>query len=770
MISDKELNELLDKYGLKITKKRKQYLKDNADFKELDRILSFLVEELNIPINIIKKYPNILYSTLENVKNNYYFLEEDEHAFNLEVYTHLLSINNYELEKTYEYVLENYGINRINRFSKILAVDLKRINIIESNFKNILDKDAIITAAMSKYNSDGIQSIINLCIEENIPVTKSLFYQNINEIEKIIEVCRENRIEITDTVFLKKAKEIKKMIEICREQGIHIENSMFACPIKYFDQLIDSCRGKREEKISADFNNNPEKIRQILRICEDNDIAVDLSIVTADLDEILRIIKVCKNNRIRLNKEMFNKTSREVLNNIIFCKEKGIKKINEYYFRLTSTELEKTFNICDMYGLKKEGPILYRRDTEITDIVNFCRDNEYKMEYSMFNNTLDDIKEIIKLCEVKNIPLCSDVYNTDPSSLDAITTMFKRENKEREKKNKKQIPFTTKALLRTPTEVKRIFKICENRIEITPNMFTLKPFDIDTIIKLLEEHNLPINPSFFNVPASELEDIINYCEDNNIKINSEMLFRSKEEIEDIIDLCNDRGIEVLDSMYRRTPNEIEDIINYCGINNVDITNNCFKKNFKSIKEIIDTCKVLEIPIYGEVYKRTPNEIRKIYEYFQQLLDKEPMNSSFTKTPEEVKEIIELLLGNNIEINSLVFYKKPKELEESIKFIKDYHKYPDNDDYRNYLLPQIIIYDKNQLSRVFSYLGKRRLSFVKEDASILKLSIEEISEREAYIYSQNGQFVVDGKLNKIFGYPKKKFLEEKKREKEDGYNK
>jgi len=759
MISDELLDDLLNRYKLKITKKRREYLKNNANYEELSKILSFLVDELNISVDIIKKYPSILYSTFENVKTNYLFLEEqDIYDFSIETYTSLLSTNSSELIETYEYILNKYGQDVVNHFPKVLGVNLKRLVLIENSFSEELPKEAIVTAARSKLNLEEINEIIKICKENNIEVYKTMFNQTPTEIRRILDVCKEKGIDIDECVFYNNSKSIKKMCEICEEQRIYIENSMFACPMKYFEELIESCKGKNIYYLNSIFSAQSDKVRKILRICDKHDINVDLDVVNADLDEILEIIKICKDNHVRPCKEMFDKKSDMVLENILFCKERKIKNINGYYFKRDRKTLEETYKICELYGLQKSDEIFSRTKEEIKEIIDFCIDNEYKLEYSMFNHTLEEIKEIIKACERKNIPLCREVYLRDHISLGKIVTIIKRENYKREKSNKKTISFTPLAFLRTPTEVERILKICEDRVEITPNVFKITPYDVDTIIKILKERNIPVSSALFSIPASELEDIINYCEENNLRINSQMLFRSKEEIEDILDICHDKKVNVLDYMYRRNPDEVSEIVDYCLDHNVDINNNCFLKKANLTKAIIDKCIELGIPIQSEVFKRNPYEIEKITEIFRNLLYREPLNTSFGKTPKEVEDIINLLIENDIEVSEIIFRKRKEELAESIEFIKSFPKYPEGDTYKEYLKPEIIIYDKNQLARVFAYLNIHRLRYIKEDSAILKLSIGEISEREAYLYSNNGKFIEDGRINKIFSYTKKKFQE------------
>ena len=74
---------------------------------------------------------------------------------------------------------------------------------------------------------------------------------------------------------------------------------------------------------------------------------------------------------------------------------------------------------------------------------------------------------------------------------------------------------------------------------------------------------------------------------------------------------------------------------------------------------------------------------------------------------------------------------------------------------------IVIKDKKYLEKVFPYLEKLGvLDVVINSSSILTLSLEEIIERKDFIELLDGEMVVDGKFNSIFGLSKKNYQKRK----------
>ena len=246
-----------------------------------------------------------------------------------------------------------------------------------------------------------------------------------------------------------------------------------------------------------------------------------------------------------------------------------------------------------------------------------------------------------------------------------------------------------------------------------------------------------------------------YCYKNHITLSSSMLFRTKDEIDEIIKLCDENNITCYDGMFKRKKEEILQIVELCQKYSIPITDSCFRKNSHDFENIVKTCIELGILPKGSVFKRTPEEIREINHITMEYLGEKPTQNTFVKKPEEVKKIIEVCLNYHVPITGIVYQKNASELEDSILFVKEQYG-------EDYLIPQIIIYDKEHLNRMFSYFkGKRYLPYLKKSTSILKLTLNEIIERESYL-REIGESIItnNGTFHPIFGVIKKEFLKRK----------
>ena len=280
--------------------------------------------------------------------------------------------------------------------------------------------------------------------------------------------------------------------------------------------------------------------------------------------------------------------------------------------------------------------------------------------------------------------------------------------------------------------------------------------DIKRIIKICKENNIIITGSLFQTSPENLDRIIKICKKYNIKLSNAMLFRDADEVETIIRICDQYNLEYQDSMFKRTPEDMENIIQVCKENNIKITGGIFRRKYEEFIEIIEVCNRLDIKITGSIFKRTAREIEDIYNINMELLGEKPSPNTFNKKPDEVRKIIELCKRNNIKVTGTIYRRRADELEETINYVKDNFG-------PEYLIPQVIIEDKNHLQIILNYLlGKGLLSVIINSPSILRLTINEIVDRESYINSCNQKLTTsDGKFNPVFGWSKKLFEQKKK---------
>ena len=292
MIEAYTLESLLKKYGIDATKviNKNNNILEYGEYQDIDKTLNYLVKELHISARNIEKCPSIMYMAVNNIKENYEFLITTKiNISNIETTLHILSTNPKNLKETYSYVLNNYGIEYINRTTSILSTSIDRIKQIEELFN---DKSLVISAAISRNNMDEIKKIIDVCKKNNMSITGSVFLRASEDIEKIIEVCRENNIPVTGNVFQKKAEEIEKIIDVCKKNNIPITSSVFLKTSEEIEKSIDYIKENYGQAYLTPLiiSKNVEYLKIVLPYLESLGVLPyvikSASILTLTLDEI----------------------------------------------------------------------------------------------------------------------------------------------------------------------------------------------------------------------------------------------------------------------------------------------------------------------------------------------------------------------------------------------------------------------------------------------------------------------------------------------------
>ncbi|MBO4293272.1 MAG: hypothetical protein J5881_02645, partial [Clostridia bacterium] len=226
--------------------------------------------------------------------------------------------------------------------------------------------------------------------------------------------------------------------------------------------------------------------------------------------------------------------------------------------------------------------------------------------------------------------------------------------------------------------------------------------------------------------------------------------RTAEEIKKIVEVCAENEIELTGSVFMKSAEEIKKIVEVCKENEIELTGSVFLKTAEEIEKIVEVCKENQIEPKGNVFHRTAEEIKKIVEVCAEN-EIELTGSVFMKSAEEIKKIVEACKENKIEITGSIFLKSAKQLQENIDYIRE--------EFGNEYLTSLIVSKSNgTLKNVLPYLKEKGfLEYVKKSPSILKLTLEQIQERERFI-EQQGKSIIDkrGKFNSIFGLPKKNY--------------
>ena len=369
--------------------------------------------------------------------------------------------------------------------------------------------------------------------------------------------------------------------------------------------------------------------------------------------------------------------------------------------------------ICNKYGLnskkliKSNENVLEKADyNSICYVLDFLRDtlkvssNNIEKCPSILYLKIEAIKENWKFLNEKKIntrdvETCLHILSTDPEQLKKTYEYVSDENKY----GKRYIEQIT-TILRVPVE----------RIQ-----------EIEKCPELSKENVL--SAAISRKDVDEIKKIEQVCQENGIEATGNVFKRTAGEIKEIVEVCKENGIEVTGSIFLRTAAEIKEIVEVCKGNGIEVTGSVFKRTATEIKEIVEVCKENGIEVTGSI---------------------------FLRTGEEIKEIVKVCQENGIEITGSIFTKNSKQLKENIEYIKQNYG-------EEYLTPLIVSKNLKHLQKTLPYLQSiGALETTKTSASILLLTLEEIKERQAFIKNIGETIVIDGKFNRIFGMPKKRY--------------
>ena len=422
--------------------------------------------------------------------------------------------------------------------------------------------------------------------------------------------------------------------------------------------------------------------------------------------------------------------------------------------------------ICNKYGLdskkliKNNENVLEKTDyNSICYVLDFLRDtlkvspNNIEKCPSILYLKIEAIKENWKFLNEKKIntrdvETCLHILSTEPEQLkktyeyvsdenrygkkyiEQITTIL-RVSVERIQEIEEKCPELTRENILSAAisrkgvdEIKEIVRVCQkNEVKVTDGVFRRSATEIREIIRICQENGIEIIGSVFRRTATEVEEIVEICKKNGIKITGSIFLRRTSEIKEIVKVCKDNGIEVIGSVFYKTADEIKEIVKVCQENEIEVTGTVFLKRAFEIKEIVKVCKDNEIEITGSVFRRTATGI---------------------------KEIVKVCKENGIEVTGSVFTKNSKQLKENIEYIKQNYG-------EEYLTNLIVSKNLKHLQKTLPYLQSiGALETTKTSASILLLTLEEIKERQAFIKNIGETIVIDGKFNRLFGMPKKRY--------------
>ena len=432
---------------------------------------------------------------------------------------------------------------------------------------------------------------------------------------------------------------------------------------------------------------------------------------------------------------------------------------------------EQLKEICDKYGLDSKKIIKNNENViEKADYTSICYVLDYlKDTLKITSNNIEKCPSILYLnvgaikenwrflneqkIHMNDVETCLHILSTEPKQLKETYKYVSDENRY----GKKYIEQIT-SILRVPVE--RIQEIEERCPELTKNNVLSAAIsrrtiqEIEEIIKVCKENEIEVTGTVFKRTAKEVEEIIKVCKGNGIEVTGTVFLRSAKEIEEIIKVCKENGIEATGNVFKRTSHEIEEIIKVCKENGIEVTGSVFMKSAKEIEEIIKVCKENGIEATGTVFMKSAKEIEEIIKVCKEN-GIEATGTVFMKSAQEIEEIIKVCNENGIEITGSIFQKSSKQLKENIEFIKQNYG-------EEYLTPLIISKNLKNLQKILPYLQSIGvLETVKNSASILILTLEEIQERQAFAEKIGEPIVKNGRFNSIFGLSRKNYQKKEK---------
>ena len=258
MIEKYKLEELLKKYNININVASNEQLLSRGEYQEIDDTLDYLINELHIDRKNIEKCPSVMYYSVDNIKKNAVFLKNSKVSFDkVEKCLHVLSTDNDELVKTYNYVLTNYGVDIINKTVSVLSIPTSRIITIENlNIPRIKKKDVITISA----GRNKISDIKDILQSEEFKAHPDLFtstvlaHGNLKEIKDILQSEEfKNRPDLFTSEVLAKGN-LRKIKDILQSEEFKAHPELFTSKVLARGDLKEI----KDILASEEFKNHPE--------------------------------------------------------------------------------------------------------------------------------------------------------------------------------------------------------------------------------------------------------------------------------------------------------------------------------------------------------------------------------------------------------------------------------------------------------------------------------------------------------------------------------
>ena len=250
---------------------------------------------------------------------------------------------------------------------------------------------------------------------EQITTILRVSVERIQEIEeKCPELTRENILSAA--ISRKGVDEIKEIVRVCQKNEVKVTDGVFRRSATEIREIIRICQENGIEVIGSVFYKTADEIKEIVKVCQENEIEITGSVFLRTAEEIKEIVEICQKNGIKVIGTVFYKTADEIKKIIEVCQENEIEVTRSVFYR-TAEEVKEIVEICQENEIEVTGTVFLKRAFEIKEIVKVCKDNEIEVTGSVFRRTATGIKEIVKVCKENGIEVTGSVFTKNSKQL-----------------------------------------------------------------------------------------------------------------------------------------------------------------------------------------------------------------------------------------------------------------------------------------------------------------------------------------------------------------
>lgn len=286
------------------------------------------------------------------------------------------------------------------------------------NNENVLEK--------ADYNSicyvlDFLRDTLKVT-PNNIEKCPSILYLKIEAIKENWKFLNEKKINTRDVetclhILSTEPEQLKKTYEYVSAKNrygkkyIEQITTILRVSVERIQEIEEKCPELTRENIlsAAISRKGVDEIKEIVRVCQKNEVKVTDGVFRRSATEIREIIRICQENGIETTGTIFLKTAAEIKEIVEVCKENGIE-VTGNVFKRTAAEIKEIVEVCNENGIEATGTVFNRTAVEIKEIVEVCKENGIEVTGSVFKRTAAEIKEIVEVCKENGIEITGSIF------------------------------------------------------------------------------------------------------------------------------------------------------------------------------------------------------------------------------------------------------------------------------------------------------------------------------------------------------------------------